>query len=146
MTKRLFSAKGYRANDVLELVHTDVWCPIRVQAQGGYEYFITFTEYFRYGYVYLMHQKSKAFEKFKESWAEAEKQLGKYIKAIWSDWGGKYLFGDFKDCLSEDGIISQLTAPGTLQQNGMAERRNMTLLEMVRAMMSYAILPTSLWG
>ncbi|CAA0826244.1 Uncharacterized mitochondrial protein AtMg00710, partial [Striga hermonthica] len=45
-----------------------------------------------------------------------------------------------------NGITSQLTAPGTPQQNGVAERRNRTLLEMVRSMMSYASLATSFWG
>ena len=51
--------------------------------------------------------------------------------------------GDFKDYLTENGIITQLTAPGTPQQNGVAERRNWTLLEMVRSMMSYSTLPIS---
>ncbi|KAL8496962.1 hypothetical protein ACS0TY_020589 [Phlomoides rotata] len=42
--------------------------------------------------------------------------------------------------------MSQLTAPGTPQQNGVAEQRNRTLLEMVRSMMSYLDLPKSFWG
>ena len=57
------------------------------------------------------------------------------------DRGGEYLLGDFKDYLTQNGIVSQLTAPRTPQQNGEAERRNMTLLEMVRSMMSYSNLP-----
>ena len=72
--------------------------------------------------------------------------MGKHIKAIRSDYGGKYLFGDFKDYLIRNEIVSQLTAPGTPQQNGVVERRNMTLLEMVRSMMSYSTLPVSFWG
>ncbi|XP_024038280.1 uncharacterized protein LOC112097327 [Citrus clementina] len=73
MTKRPFSAKGVRATVPLELVHTDVCGPINVQARGGYEYFITFTDdYSRYGYVYLMRHKSEALEKFKEYRAETE--------------------------------------------------------------------------
>ena len=80
------------------------------QAKGGYEHFITFTDdYSRYGYVYLMWQKSETFEKFKEFRAEVENQLGKCIKAIWSDRGVKYLLGDFKDYLTQNGIVSQLT-------------------------------------
>ena len=107
-----------------------------IQARGGYEYFITFTDdYSRFGYVYLMKWKSETFEKFKEFRAEVENQLGKCIKAIWSDRGGEYLFGDFKDYLAKNGIISQLTAPGTPQQNGVAKRRNKTLLDMVRSML-----------
>jgi hypothetical protein len=56
MTKRSFSAKGYRAKDLLELVHTDICGPMSVQAPGDYEYFIMFTnDYSRYSYVYLIH-------------------------------------------------------------------------------------------
>ena len=69
-----------------------------------------------------MRRKSKAFEKFKEFRAEIENQLGKHIKAIQSDQGGEYLLGDFKDYLTQNGIVSQLTAPRTPQQNGVAER------------------------
>jgi transposase InsO family protein len=131
----------------IELVHIDVCGPMSVPARGGYEYFITFTDdYSRYGYVYLMRRKSKAFERFKEFRAEAEKQLGKHIKALRSDRGDEYFLGDFIDHLSEEGILSQLTAPGTPQQNGVAERRNRNLLEMIRVMMSYATLPMSFRG
>ena len=114
MTKRPFNAKGRRAQELLELVHTDVCGPMSTQAKGGYEYFITFTDdYSRYGYVYLMKRKSEAFEKFKEFRAEVDNQLGKHIKAIRADCGGEYLLGDFKDYLTQNGIVSQLTAPGT---------------------------------
>ena len=144
MTKWPFSAKGRRAQDLLELVHLDVCGPLSIQARGGYEYFITFNDdYSRFGYVYLMKWKSEAFEKFKEFKAEVENQLGKSIKAIRSDHGGEYLLGDFKDYLIENGIVSQMTTPGTPQQNGVAERRNMTLLEMVKSMMNYSTLPIS---
>ena len=147
MTKRPFNAEGRRAQDLLELVHSDVCDPLSIQARGGYEYFITFTDdYSRFGYVYLMKRKSEAFEKFKEFKAEVENQLGKHIKAIRSNRGGKYLLGDFKDYLIENGIVFQMTAPRTPQQNGIAERRNMTLLEMVRSMMSYSTLPISFLG
>ena len=75
-----------------------------------------------------------------------ENQLSKRIKAIRSNRGGEYLLGDFKDYLTENRIVSQLTVPRTPQQNGVAERRNRTLLDMVRSMMSYSTLPISIWG
>ena len=46
----------------------------------------------------------------------------------------------------EHGILSQLIALGTPQQNGVAESRNRTLLDMVRSMMSYSSLPILFWG
>ena len=92
MTKRSFSAKGKRATKPLELVHTDVYGPLSVQARGGYEYFVSFIDdYSRYGYLYLMRCKSETFEKFKEVRAEAEKQLGLSLKTLRSDRGGEYL-------------------------------------------------------
>ena len=147
MTKRPFTHKAERAKEILNLIHTDVCGPMTTPARGGYEYFITFTDdNSRYGYVYLMRRKSDSFEKFKECKAEVERQTGKLIKALRSDRGGEYLLGEFKDYLVHQGIVSQLTAPGTPQQNGVAERRNRTLLEMVRSMMSHASLPISFWG
>src|SRR5680860_788669 len=44
------------------------------------------------------------------------------------------------------GIVSQLTPPGTPQRNGVSERRNGTLLDMVRSMMSHTDLPLSFWS
>ena len=74
MTKRPFSAKGTRAKEPLQLVHSDVCGPLNVQARGGYEYFISFIDdYSRYGYIYLMRRKSETFEKFKEFRSEVEK-------------------------------------------------------------------------
>ena len=90
-----------------------------------------------------MLKKSETFDRFKDFKALAEKQLGKSLKTLRSDRGGEYLDSEFKDFLLEHGILSQLTAPGTPQQNGVSERRNRTLLDMVRSMLSYSSLPLS---
>ena len=92
-----------------------------------------------------MRRKSDTYEMFKEYRALVEKQLDKPIKTLRSDRGGKYLLGEFEDHLREEGILSQLTAPGTTQQNDVSERRKRTLLDMVRSMMSYSSLPDSFW-
>ena len=147
MTKRPFSAKGERYKEPLQLVHSDVCGPLIAQARGSYEYFVTFIDdYSRYSYVYLMHKKSETIGKFKEFMEKDEKQLGKSLKTLQSDRGGEYLDTEFKDHLLEHGILSQLTAPGIPKQNGVAERRNRTLLDMVRSMMSYSSLPIPFLG
>ena len=87
-----------------------------------------------------MRPKSEAFDKFKEFNAEVENHLSKRIKAIQSDRGGEYLLGGFKDYLTQNGIVFQFTTPRTPQQNGVVERRNMTLLDMVRSLLSYSTL------
>ena len=74
-----------------------------------------------------MQHKSKAFEKFKEFRAEMKKQLDTHIKAIRSNRGGEYLSNEFIDHLIQNGILSQLTALGTPQQNRVEKRRNWTI-------------------
>ncbi|KAL0409652.1 UNVERIFIED_CONTAM: Retrovirus-related Pol polyprotein from transposon TNT 1-94 [Sesamum radiatum] len=73
---------------------------------------------------------SMAFGRFKEYRLKVENQTNRKIKAIRSDRGGEYLSGEFIDYLKENGILSQWTPPGTPQLNGVAERRNRTLLDM----------------
>ena len=147
MFRWAFTAKGHKAKEQVEFVHFYLCGPMNIQARGGFEYFITFIDdYSRYGYIYLMRHKFEAFEKFKEYRAETEKRLNKCIKTLRFDRSGEYLLGEFRDYLSEQGITSQLSAPGVPQQNGVAERRNRTLMDMVRSMMSYSDLPNSFWG
>jgi transposase InsO family protein len=100
----------------------------------------------RYGYVYLMKHKSETFEKFEEFQSEVENQCGKKIKSLRSDRGGEYLSHEFSSHLNSYGIIPQLTPHETPQRNGVSERRNQTLLDMVRSMMSQPDLPLSFWG
>ncbi|KAK8669723.1 hypothetical protein V6N13_107147 [Hibiscus sabdariffa] len=61
-----------------------------------------------------------ALEKFKEFKNEVQNQHGKSIKALRSNRGGEYLSQDFDELLKECGIVSQLTAPGTPQWNGVS--------------------------
>ncbi|KAK8980508.1 hypothetical protein V6N11_081975 [Hibiscus sabdariffa] len=70
----------------------------------------------------------------------------KVVKSKGIDRGGEYLSQDFNELLKECGIVSQLTPPGTPQWNGVSERRNRTLLDMVRSMISHSDLPISFWG
>ena len=147
MTKAPFAGHNERASDLSSLIHTDVCGPISSIARGGYQYFITFTNDFsRYGYIYLMRHKSESFEKFKLFKNEVHNQLEKNIKTLRSYRGGEYLSQNFDDNLKDCGIVSQLTPPGTPQWNGVFERRNRTLLDMVRSMMSRTDLPISFWG
>ena len=75
-----------------------------------------------------------------------EKHRNKRIKFLRSDHGGEYLSYEFGLHLKECGIVSQLTPPRTPQRNGVSERHNRILLDMVRSMMSLTDLPLSFWG
>ena len=118
-----------------------------VEAHGGYRYFLTFTDDLsRYGYIYLMKHKYETFEKFKEFQSEVENHRNKKIKFLRSDRGGEYLSYEFGLHLKQRGIVLQFTPPGTPQCNGVSERRNSTLLDMVRSIKSLTDFPLSFWG
>nr|KYP56903.1 Retrovirus-related Pol polyprotein from transposon TNT 1-94 [Cajanus cajan] len=146
-----------RAKDVLELIHTDICGPFPTTSWNGQQYFITFIDdYSRYGYLFLIHEKSQSLDVFKSLKAEVELQLGKKIKAVKSDCGGEYYDrydgsgeqcpGPFALFLRESGIVPQYTMPGKPSMNRVAECRNMTLKDMVRSIISHSSLPESLWG
>ncbi|GJR31845.1 retrotransposon protein, putative, ty1-copia subclass [Tanacetum coccineum] len=119
MTRKSFPHCPEMATDLLGIIHTDVCGPLSHVSRQGASYFITFTDdYSRYGYVYLLKHKHE---------------------------GGEYISQEFKDYLKAFGIVQQLTPPYTPQHNGVSERRNRTLLDMVRSMMNLTTLPLSFW-
>ena len=93
-----------------------------------------------------MKHKSETFEKFKEFQSEVENHRDKKIRFLRSDRGDKYLSYEFGLHLKQCGIVSQLTPPGTPQRNGVSERHNHTLLDIVQSMMFLTDLPLSFWG
>nr|GEZ92248.1 hypothetical protein [Tanacetum cinerariifolium] len=82
------------------------------------------------GLIYTDH-KHEVFETFKVFQKEVENQLGKTIKSLRSDREGEYMIQEFLDHLKDHGVIAHRTPPHTPQHNGVLERRNRTLLEMV---------------
>ena len=83
--------------------------------------------------------------RFCEFKALAEKESGKKIKALRSDNGGEYVSQQFKDLCAAEGIKRELTTPHNPQQNGVAERKNISIMGATRAMLHDQILPLNLW-
>ena len=92
-----------------------------------------------------MKHKSETFEKFKEFQSEVENHRNKKIKFLRSDCGGEYLSYEFGLHIKQCGVVSQFTPPGTPHHYGVSERRNLTLLDMMRSMMYLTDLPLSFW-
>ena len=141
---RLPFGKAKRACFPLELIYYDICGLMNVRARHGAQYFITFIDDFtRFDHVYLISHRSEALDCFKRYSTLVENQLNTKIKSLRTDVGREYIFDLFKACCAKKGIARQLTIPYTLQQNGVAKRRNRTLLDMVRSMMAQAKLPIS---
>jgi len=93
--------------------------------------------------VYLLSHRYEALDVFKHFVVEVEIPLERRVKTLRTNRGREYLSNLFKEFCEEKGIRRQLTIPATPRQNGVAERRNRTLLDMVRSMMAHANLPIS---
>nr|GEV21868.1 hypothetical protein [Tanacetum cinerariifolium] len=89
----------------------------------------------RFFYVYLLHAKYEALDKFKIYKTEVELQQNDLIKTLRTYRGGEY----YDPVVFQSvGVIHETTTPYTLQQNGMAERNNKALKEMINFMLSYS--------
>ena len=144
-----------RSQGVLEIIHTNICGSFNVKSVDGFDLFITFTDdCSRFGYIYPMKERAEALDKFKLFKAEVENQHDRKITIVRSDRGGEYygrhmpygqIPGPFAKFLQENGIKAQYSALGEPQQNGVAERCNRTLMDMVRSMLSHSTLPINLW-
>ena len=138
---------GDRSKDILDLVHSDIAGPIQVPSLGGSRYFITFTDdRSKYTCEYTMKKRSQALEYFKQWLAMAETQTGRKLKAFRSDNAGEYMSDEFEAFLISKGIRQNPTVPHNPHQNGVAERLNRTLVELVRSMLHHKSLPKHFWA
>ena len=135
-----------RANIILECVHSDICGPFNPPAPSGHKYFATFVdEKSRYLRVYPMKSREEIGEVFKEFKTFVENQTGKRIKRVRSDNAAEYKGGVFASELKRCGILHETTVPHCPAQNGIAERVNLTLINMVKCMLEDANLPKKFW-
>ena len=154
-TKHISKKSATRSIGLIDLIHTDICGHFDVPSWGEEKYFITFIDdHSRYCYLYLLHEKPQTVDVLQTFITEVERQLNRKVKVIRSDRGGEYygkttevgqVPGPFAKFLESKGICAQYTMPGTPQQNGVAERRDRTLMDMVRSMMNNSSVPVSLW-
>ena len=131
----------------LDLIHSDVCGNISPATLGGGNYFVTFIDdASRYTWVYVLKHKSEVFSKFKEWKSLVENLYDRKIKTLRSDNGGEYTSIEFEDFLKNEGIRHEKTIPKTPEQNGVAERKNRTLVEAVRTMIADSNLSKTFWG
>jgi len=136
----------WRASQPLELIHADICGPISPRSNGGKRYMLCFIDdYSRKSWVYLLVEKSEAFQQFKVFHKLVEKEKELPLKCLRTDNGGEFNSKEFIDFCKQNGIKRQLTAAYTPQQNGVAERKNQTMMNMVRCLLADKKMPKSFW-
>lgn len=83
------------------------------------------------------------FKKFK---AHVENGKDKRIKMLRTDHGGEFYPQEFIAYCAENGVTRQYTTPYSLQQNGVVEFKNRTVVAMARSPLKQMELPLTLWG
>ncbi|KAK1427855.1 hypothetical protein QVD17_16553 [Tagetes erecta] len=116
------SFKSKQENSIskpLQMLHMDLFGPTNVQSIGKKSYcFVIIDDFTRFSWVYFLHAKSETAELLKEFIIKVENQLDCKVK---------------------------FSAPRTPQQNGVAERKNRTLIEAARSMLADAKIPITFW-
>jgi hypothetical protein len=141
-----FPKRDNKAEGVLELIHSDVCGPMPSSSISGYVYYVSFIDdYSRKTWVYFLKSKDEVFNKFKEFKVLIENLSERNIKILRSDNGGEYTSKEFVNFCKYVGIKRELTTPYNPQQNGVAERKNRTIMEAVKTMIHDQDLPMCLW-
>ena len=134
--KATFHEKDSHATTILEIIHTDVCGPFSAASTAKHRYYVIFVDDFSHMcWIFFMQKKSKKYSMFCEFKALVEKESGKQVKALRSDNGGEFIFGEFKEFCSVEGIRRELIAPHNPQQNGVAERKNRTIVGAAQVML-----------
>jgi transposase InsO family protein len=130
-----------------EHIHFDICEMNGVLTEGGQAYFMTMIDdASRYCYAYLLKIKDEALNYFKTYKAKVENQLEKKIKRFRSDRGYEYFSNEFDLFCAEHDIIHEMTQSYSPQSNGVAERKNHTLTDLVNSMLDTAGLSEVWWG
>lgn len=86
-------------------------------------------------WIYFLEFKSEMFDNFKKFKSFVERQSGCRLKTLQTNRGGELMSKELCFFCEDNGINRELIAPYTLEQNGVAERKNRTVVEMGRSMM-----------
>ena len=115
--------------------------------RSGKRYYMSFIDdYSRYSKLYLLSHKDEASETFLKYKAEVKNQLNRKIKRFRSDRGGEYDSNTLNAFCKEYGIIHKVTPPYSPESNGVAEKKNRTLKEMMNTMLISFGHALNLWG
>ncbi|GJZ58432.1 retrovirus-related pol polyprotein from transposon TNT 1-94 [Tanacetum coccineum] len=136
-TKVVPSSKGR-----LNLLHMDLCGSMRVASINGKKYILVIiNDYFRYTWTLFLRSNDETPEVLKDFLIMIQRSLQALVISIRTDKGTEFLNKTLNAFFKEEGIEHQTSTPRTPEQNGIVERRNRTLVEAARTMLSASKLP-----
>ncbi|GJR86421.1 retrovirus-related pol polyprotein from transposon TNT 1-94 [Tanacetum coccineum] len=141
-SKAVPSSKGR-----LNLLHMDLCGPMRVASINGKKYILVIVDdYSRYTWTLFLRSKDETPEVLKDFLTMIQRNLQAQVITVRTDRGTEFLNKTLHAYFKEEGIEHQTSTPRTPEQNGVVERRNRTLVEAARTMLSASKLPLSFWA
>jgi transposase InsO family protein len=120
----------------LEMLHMDLFGPIAYISNDGNKYgLVIIDDYSHFTWVFFLYDKGETQEVLKMFLKMAQNEFDAKVKKIRSDNGTEFKNTQVEEYLDQEGINHELLAPYTPQQNGVAERKNRTLIESTRTML-----------
>ena len=145
--KSIPKVKTTMTSSPLQLIHSNVARPFCVRSLGGARYFLTFIDdYCKKTWVYFLSTKDQVLEKFKFFHKEVERITRNKIGTLKIDNGGEYTSKAFYSYCASFGILRQLSQSYPPQHNGVAKRKNRSILDIVRCLLLDGTISSPLWA
>ncbi|GJR08036.1 putative ribonuclease H-like domain-containing protein [Tanacetum coccineum] len=133
-------------SEPLQLLHMDLFGPTSIRSIDHKYYSLVVTDDFsRFSWVFFLGTKDETFYLLRDFITFVENQLTKKVKAIRCDNGTEFKNSSLIELCGSKGIKRDYSVARTPQQNGVAERKNRTLIEAARTMLADSKLPTMFW-
>ncbi|GJR76449.1 putative ribonuclease H-like domain-containing protein [Tanacetum coccineum] len=133
-------------SEPLQLLHMDLFGPTSIRSIDHKYYCLVITDdYSRFCWVFFLEHKDETYPILKDFINLVENQLNKKVKAIRCDNGTEFKNAHIIELCGSKGIKRDYSNARTPQQNGVAERKNRTLIEAARTMLADSKLPTMFW-
>ncbi|GJT21503.1 putative ribonuclease H-like domain-containing protein [Tanacetum coccineum] len=131
----------------LFMLHMDLFGPTFVSSLMNKKYCLVVTDdYSRFTWVFFLASKDETSGILKNFITEIENLVDKKVKIIRCDNGTEFKNRVMNEFCEKKGIKREFSVARTPQQNGVAERRNRTLIEAARTMLADSKLPTTFWA
>ncbi|GJT49603.1 putative ribonuclease H-like domain-containing protein [Tanacetum coccineum] len=131
----------------LQLLHMDLFGPTSIRSLNHKTYCLVITDDFsRFSWVFFLRTKDETSGILKDFIRQIENQLNQKVKTIRCDNGTEFKNRDFIEFCGSKGIKREYSNARTPQQNGVAERKNRTLIEAAKTMIADSFLPNTFWA
>ncbi|GJW28673.1 retrovirus-related pol polyprotein from transposon TNT 1-94 [Tanacetum coccineum] len=131
----------------LQLLHMDLCGPMRVESINGKKYVLVIVDDFsRYTWTHFLRSKDETPGVLIDFLTLVQRGLHAQVTTVRTDKGTEFLNKSLHAYFAKEGIRHETSTARTPEQNGVVERRNRTLVEAARTMLSAAKVPLFFWA